>query len=52
MSRLAPLAFAFSLILAACGGDDFEAQVAAAEAANDYATVIKLWDTRAQGGDT
>jgi len=46
------LAALVALGLGACEGEDFQAQVAAAEEAKDYTTVIALWQTRADGGDT
>ena len=48
------LAVLLVLGLSACEGEgeDFQAQVAAAEAANDFPTIIALWGTRADGGDT
>jgi TPR repeat protein len=48
------LAVLLVLGLSACEGEgeNFQAQVAAAEAANDFPTVIALWGTRADGGDT
>ncbi len=39
------------LALAACESESFEAQVAAAEAAGDFGTVIELWGPRADEGD-
>jgi len=48
------LAAVVALGLGACQGEGegFQAQVAAAEEANDYTTVIALWRTRADSGDT
>lgn len=39
------------LALAACESESFEAQVAAAEAAGDFGTVIELWGPRADEGN-
>ena len=36
-----------ALGLAACEGEDFQAQVAAADESEDYTTVIELWGSRA-----
>jgi TPR repeat protein len=50
--RTMTLAALVAVGLGACEGEDFQAQVAAAEEAKDYTTVIALWRTRADGGDT
>ena len=51
LARAVVLAAVLGLTLAACKGESFEAQVAAAEEAGYFNTVIALWSARAEADD-